>query len=259
VRSDPLLASALYQQTLSMVVHADAKAGKTTLSGTSPKPLLLLDAEGGTKFLPFSRTFWDPRTGPPPMPDGTWEVCTVIVRDYETLGLVYQWLITGQHGFASISIDSVTEVQRRCKENLVGTEQMKTQDWGRLLDQMLHLIRAYRDLTVHPTNPVSTVVFIAETKMTNDKWRPYMQGQMASSLPYTVDILGYLYVAQVPDPVDPLLVHQQRQLLVSPHPQFEAGERVQGRLGAVVAEPNVSTMLATVYNPLYVPDQGVTT
>ena len=163
MRTDPLLQSALQQMTLSLVVHADAKAGKSTLAATQPKPLLSLDAEGGTKFLPYTRTFWDPRMGPPPMPDGTWEMCTVIIRDYETLGLVYQWLITGQHGFASITMDSVTEIQRRCKENLVGTEQMRTQDWGRLLDQMLYLIRGYRDLTTHPTNPISSIVFITIT------------------------------------------------------------------------------------------------
>lgn len=258
MRSDPLLTNALRQETLSLVVHGDSKVGKTTLSSTCPKPMLLLDAEGGTKFLPFRRVVWDPVTGPPPVWDGTWDVCNVIVRQYDTMALVYQWLVTGQHSFASLSIDSLTEVQRRCKESLVGTEQMKTQNWGQLLDKMLYLVRSFRDLTMHPTNPLSAVVFIAETKMTDGKWRPYMQGQLASSLPYTVDVLGYLYVAQVPDPVDPLLIHPQRQLLVAPHPEFEAGERVQGRLGSVVAEPNVEQMLATVYPQQYNP-QGATT
>lgn len=249
MRSDPWLTAALapYHQTLSFVVHASSKIGKTTLAATAPKPLLLLDSEGGTKFLNLRKVYWDPMLGPPPECDGTWEACVVVVRHYETMTMAYQWLAMGQHCFASLSIDSLTEVQRRCKENLVGTEAMKQQAWGQLLDKMLVLVRSYRDLTLHPTNPFSVVTFIAETKMMDGKWRAYFQGQLAATLPYTVDMLGYLYVADVADPYDPLIIRKQRQLLIGPDATIEAGERVQGRLGHVVTEPNLEQMLYTVY------------
>lgn len=235
------------QQVLSLLIHADSKMGKTTLASTAPKPLLILDAEGGSKFLPHTKTLWDPRTGPPPSYDGTWEICIVVVRDYETISMVLQWLASGQHHFRSLCIDSISEVQRRCKENLVGTEAMKQQDWGTLLTKMESLIRSFRDLTLHPTNPLSVVVFIAETREMNGKWKPYVQGQLATSLPYLMDIIGYLFVQEVPDVHDPTHAHKVRRLLITPHPQYEAGERVQGRLGSVVDQPDITNMLITVY------------
>lgn len=237
-----------YSNVLSLLVHANSKVGKTTLAGTSPKPLLLLDAEGGSKFLPYPKTYWDPMTGPPPACDGTWEVCVVVVRSWETLSMTLQYLVMGAHCFASLCIDSITEVQRRLKNNLVGTDAMKQQDWGVLLTRMETLVRDYRDLTLHPTNPISVATFIAETRETNGRYKPYMQGAMGVSLPYLMDVIGYLYVADAVNPHDPTgMPVRQRQLLVSPHPQYEAGERVQGRLGDVVYEPNVEMMLYTVY------------
>jgi hypothetical protein len=125
---------------------------------------------------------------------------------------------------------------------------MKMQDWGVLLSKMDNLIRGFRDLTLHPTAPIQVVMFVAETRENSKgKWVPYMQGQITIALPYWMDIVGYLFVQEVPtdDPTNP--VRKIRRLLISPHPEFEAGERVQGRLGEVVDEPNISTMLATVY------------
>lgn len=254
MRTDPYAASALQEMVLSLLVHAGSKVGKTTLAGTCPKPLLLLDAEGGSKFLPYRKTSWDPVTGPPPECDGTWDVCVVHVRKYETLSQAYQWLLYGQHCFASLCIDSISESQRRLKEQLVGTEAMKMQDWGKLLTQMEVLIRSYRDLTLHPTNPLSVAMFISETRETNGKWKPYMQGQIAVTLPYLMDVIGYLYVEQVPDLNDPLVAHSVRRLWIGPHPQFESGERVQGRLGITfVDSPNVEGMLQAVYPQMFAP------
>lgn len=244
---DELYEMARQQMVLSFLVHAGAKVGKTTLASTCPKPLLLLDAEGGSKFLNNPKIFWDPRTQSPPVWDGTWEICVVVVHQFEVLATVHQWLNTGQHHFRSLCVDSITEVQRRCKKTIGSPENFRTQDWGTLLMRMDDIIRDMRDLTLHPINPINVSMFIAETRESNGKWRPYMQGAIATQLPYMVDVLGYLYVAELPDPLDPTVFHKERQLLASPHPQFEAGERVQGRLGDVVRQPDVEAMLTTVY------------
>lgn len=233
-------------ETLSLLVHADSKVGKSTLGATCPPPVLILDAEGSTKFLPIAKITWDPMQGPPPVYDGTWTHCIVIVRDFETMRMAFQWLIHGQHQFRSVVMDSISEIQRKLKSALVGTEAMKMQDWGELLTKMDALIREYRDLTLHPTNPIQVAMFIAETRETNGKWRPYMQGQIGVALPYWMDVVGYLYVADVLS-ADQTTTVKQRQLLISPHPQYEAGERVQGRLPDVIAEPHVTSMLLAIY------------
>lgn len=233
-------------ETLSILIHADSKVGKSTLGATCPPPVLIVDAEGSTKFLPIARTEWDPISQAPPVYDGTWTHCIVTVRDFNTVLRTFAWLQSGQHPFRSVVIDSISEIQRKLKSMIVGTESMKIQQWDQLLIGMDSIIRGIRDLTLHPTHPIQVAVFIAETRETNGKWRPYMQGQIGVALPYWMDVVGYLFVAEVLA-ADQQTVVPQRQLLIVPNPQFEAGERVQGRLPAVIAEPHIHAMLQAVY------------
>lgn len=234
-------------RTLSLLVHGDSKVGKTTFVGSMPKPGLILDVEGGTKFLPYRLRQWDPLREAPPTPDGTWDFCVVIVRDWQTVTTIYQWLNSGQHHFESVAIDSISEVQKRCKDVIAATGAMSQQLWGELLTHMELIVRQFRDLTTHPIRPVRVVVITAFTTERGGKWRPYVQGQLGVTLPYFMDVIGYLKVEEVAgeDPTQPAT--PRRLLWVSPHPFYEAGERVQGRLGAAVWDPDVMTMLRQVY------------
>jgi hypothetical protein len=241
---------------LSILVHAAAKVGKSTLSSTAPPPILVLDAEGSWKFIktagfqtakPLRKIEWDPRVAPP-RHDGTWDVCHVAINKWTDLTMVYSWLTQAQHDFVSLVIDSISEAQRKLKENLVGTEQMKIQDWGSLLTHMDKLIRNFRDLPSMPNTTLRCVVFIAETRQENTKWRPYMQGQISISLPYWVDICSYLYPDQeaATDENGQSTTRVQR-LLIAPREGFETGERVQGRLPDIITNPNIADMLTAVY------------
>jgi hypothetical protein len=251
-------------RSLSLLIHSPSKTGKTTLGATAPLPICILDAEGGSKFLPgspslaeiYGRSFsviaWNPAQ-PPPLYDGTWDAAIVSIHAWQDVQQAGQWLASGQHHFTSLVVDSITEIQRRLKKNLVGTEQLRIQDWGRLLTEMDDAIRGLRDMTINPHNPIRVVVFIAETRQTgNDqKWRPSMQGQIGAALPYLVDITGYLFIEMTPDaqgqPTIPV-----RKLLVNQHPQFEAGERVQGLVGPVIDNPRIYSIVDAVY-PNYQP------
>lgn len=215
-----------------MLVHAGSKVGKSTLTGTAPRPILVLDAEGSWRFIPLRQIQWDPAQGGPPEYDGTWDACVVSVREWDTVNRVYQWLTQYQSPFTSVIVDSITEIQRRCKANLTGQDALRIQDWGVLLSLMDAVIRGFRDLTLMPYSSVRCVVFVAETRQRNsdNKWVPYMQGQIATSLPYWVDICGYLYPDYELD-ANGQPTRELRRLLISPNSQFEAGERVQGRLG----------------------------
>lgn len=221
-------------QRLSILIHAGSKLGKSTTSATAPKPILVLDAEGSWRFIPLRQVPWDPTTGPPPTYDGSWDACVVTVSEWDTVSKVYQWITQYQTPFTSIVIDSITEIQRRLKQNLVGTEAMKIADWGVLLSRMDGVIRGFRDLALQPQLAVRCVVFIAETRQSQaGKWVPYMQGQISVSLPYWVDICAYMYPEwEVDDNGQP--TREVRKLWISPHAQYEAGERVQGRLGGVI-------------------------
>lgn len=228
-------------QTLSLLVHGESKVGKTWLGDSTPAPRLILDAEGGIQWTNSVKCWWDPAFEPPPIlgqgrpaPGADvayldWQTCVVTVRDWSTVQQAYQWLNFGQHVFTSVTLDSISEVQKRAKDNLVGPMgEMRTQDWGALLSQMEMLVRQFRDLTMHPTRPLQCVCVIAFTREQSGKFRPYVQGQLSITMPYFLDIIGYLFAQRMEDG------SVVRRLLVGPDAQFEAGERVGGRLGNVV-------------------------
>lgn len=238
------------RRALSVLVHSDTKVGKSTLGNTTPSPRLLLDAEAAYRFLPGKKVFWNPVSEAPPEYDGKWETCVVLVRDYTTMTRAYEWLNSGQHPFRSVTIDSISEIQTKCKDNLTMDGRMSIQLWGDLLTHMERLIRGFRDLTEHQTKPLEAVVLTAMTQMRDNKYRPYVQGQLQTKLPYFLDVIMYMYVEEVADPNDPSAAPvKMRRGLTQPHPMFEAGERVQGRLPAVLDNPTISGMLDSVFGP----------
>jgi len=63
---------------------------------------------------------------------------------------------------------------------------------------------------------------------------------MSSMAPYYVDLCGFLGAFRHEDGTE------FRRLLISNSPEYIAGERVGGRLGAYVDNPNIAEMLARV-------------
>ena len=239
----------------SQLIHADAKEGKSTLASTSPFPHLVLDAEGSWKFIDTAgykgtkklrKKTWNPATEPIPRWDDTWDLVRVHVSDWTTMQQCYTHLTNYQHDFESLTLDSITEVQRRCKKNIrTGSAQMDQQRWGQLLDQMDELIRGFRDLTLAP-NPLRCVNFISETVMKDGKWRPYMQGQIRDTVPYWVDICGYLTTEN--RPLGDQVTKVKRLLIgAGVSPSHLVGERVQGRLPDIIDNPDISAMMAAIY------------
>ncbi len=231
-------------RSLSTVVHGESGTGKSWFTDTAPAPRLILDAEGGSKFTPSQpKVMWDPMVGPPPL--GA-ETVIVLVRDFQTMQYAYQWLNSGQHDFQSVGLDSITELQKRCKDSiraLEGTGGFRIQDWGTLLDDMELLIRQFRDLWMHPIRPIPVTVFITTTQM-DDKgvYRPHVQGGLKLSLPYFTDVVGYLYTAINE------LGQLERRLLVQNSPGFIAKDRTD-RLGYEIIDPNIMKMLDDIYGP----------
>jgi len=229
------------QRSLTVMVYGESKVGKSTFAVTSPYPRLMLDVEGGHRFLPIVVKYWDPLREEPPVADGTWDTCVVTVRNYDDVIKAYQWLQSGKHQFKSLIIDSISELQVKCMDSIAGSEQMKMQQWGELLRHMGALLRDLRDLTMHATNPLEAVVLTAMARTGQDgRYRPYLQGQLAIQAPYFYDILGGITIEEVPNP-DPMQPpYKVRKMYVERTAQYEAGERVQGRLGSVVEQENLS-------------------
>lgn len=233
-----------------MVIYGASKAGKTQLSLSAPYPRLVLDVENGTKFAPIVRKYWDPLREEPPVADGTWDTCIVQCTSFEIMLKTYQWLQSGKHQFASLIIDSISELQVKIVEQIAGRSTVQLQQWGDIGRATSGLMRDMRDLTMHPTKPLEAVILTAMERDTQDGRKvPYLAGQSAITLPYLMDVTGYLVIEEYPhpDPTQPPI--KFRRMYVSADPRFMAGERVGGRLGSVVeqADLNVQTMIKKVY------------
>lgn len=223
---------------LSLLVHGASKVGKSSLAATAPAPILALDAEGSWNFIPARKRYWNPLAEPPPVPDGTWDVCLVAVHNWATVQMVYQWIAYTQTWFTTLVVDSISEIQRKCRANLKGSEAMQQQDWGKLLIDMDTIIRGFRDLYLIPGGSIRCIVFIAETAQRKDgKWSANMQGAMRDLLPYLVDINGAMFAEYVVD-ANGQYTQDARRLWIGPgHPVLDAGERVQGRLPYLLEVP----------------------
>lgn len=220
-------------QGLSFLIHAPPKAGKSTLAATVPEPRVVLDAESGSFWAPGRKIRWEPMRetvpdpgrhltagyGQPSITPG-WESAMVRVHDAQVAQRVYDILHSGRHPFVGLTMDSLTEVQQRIIDSLAGTSQLTQTQWGTLLRNVNRMVRQYRDLITNPVKPLAGICFICGTHMKDGRWRPMLQGGGQDFVPYYVDVLGYVGALQ----------DGSRHLLIGPHPQFETGERVGGRL-----------------------------
>jgi hypothetical protein len=224
--------------TLTVVVHGESGVGKSWLADTAPAPRLILDVEGGVRFTPSDKVEWDTK-GEPPVAD----TVVVHVRDLTSVQQAFQWLNSGRHGFKSVVIDSLSEMQKRAVDSIAGTAQMKTQDWGTLLRKMEGMVRAFRDLTTHPTAPLTCVVFVCGTKVENEtnKLRPNLQGQMGTTLPYYVDVVAHMALAPGDEPGEYV-----RRATFHPVGDVVAKDRT-GRLGGHMDSPTIPALFARVY------------
>lgn len=231
--------------TWTSLIHGESKVGKSWLGDTVPAPRLILDSEGRARYTPSQpKVYWDPRSGPPPMPDGTWETCIAPVPDYELMNLAYQWLRAGQHGFKSCTVDSLMEVQKRCIDHEVGTKSLQIQDWGNLLRELESLVRKYRDIVFVNNNALSVVVFIVGTKLADNMQRPLLQGALRDTVPYYIDTIGYYYKQPVAGSNGSSEL--VRSLLVESQPGFVAGDGTGKLPGPIIQNPNFTD----IYNML---------
>lgn len=230
---------------LSVLVHASSKAGKSSLSVTSPAPRVYCDVESAARFLEAEGRIkpikWNP-SDPVPVDDGTWDTAVVATRDFETVEQVYKVLNSGQHPFKSLVIDSISELQFRYVDQKTGRAQPTMQQWGSAYRDVGGFVRDIRDLTMHPIKPLEAVVIVAMTRQVDGKYVPWAQGQLQTVLPYLLDATTYLYIDTDPETSKPV-----RMLLTQPTANFEAGCRISTRWPIVIPEPNISTMIDAVF------------
>lgn len=185
------------KQSLALILFGESASGKSTLSATGPKPYLVLDVESGSRYVKAfkKKVYWNPLEGPyPEYVEGAYDAVIVNVLDWPTLIAAYEYLNNTRHPFKSVILDSLTEAQKRLVDAVSGVDQVTLQNWGVIGRNLEDIIRKFRDLTFHPTNPVEAVIFTCLAHVKDGQTRPYLRGSLELSLPAFVDVVAFLYV-----------------------------------------------------------------
>lgn len=230
-------------ETLTMLVYGDTKVGKSTFAATCPGPILVLDVENGMKFVGRNKVYWrDLSQAPPKVSED--DVCIATVRDWKDAKKAVDWIEKTDHGFRSIVIDSVTELQQRLKDTISkGDEQWIMTQWGELLRKLDPVLRHVRDLTFPSApHPVQVVLYTAGAKeFTDDKGIervvPSIQGSIAGKIAYFMDTTCYLAKREVDG---------ARILKTTGTKRIEAYSRID-TLPDTIENPSVTEILNTIY------------
>lgn len=242
-------------RSLSCVIHGEPGVGKSWVGDTAPAYRLVLDAEGGSRFTPSTKTYWNPAVEPPPEPGVgrisphselialDWHTCIVQLVSFDLMERAYQWLAAGSHPFRSVVIDSLTELQKKVIDQTTGISRPTQADWGDVLRTMETNVRQMRDLLFHPTRPLECVCLVALTHNRDGKFRPFVKGQLELTLPGYIDLVGYLYVENGSNG------ELVRKMLVQPLGDYDAKDRTNAvtvAYGPVVANPNLEQMIQVI-------------
>lgn len=228
------------EATLSALVHGEEGVGKSWLGASTPVPRLILDSEGRAKYTPGRKVYWDPRQGPPPAYDGSWDTCIASVLEFDVYQMAWQWLRSGQHHFVSATIDSLMEGQKRGIDQIAGIQQMDQQDWGAILRKIEALVRQFRDLVLIPGNSLKVVLFVVGSKNYDGKFQPLMQGQIRDTIAYLLDVVGYMYI---PPQAEGVPEDAERALLIKKLPGYTAKDNTNLLPGPVIYNPNITQLM----------------
>ena len=177
------------------LLYGGPSANITPIAATAPGPVLLLDADGTSRLIRNRRkVVWNPLLSAIPEVDED-VIVVVYCRDWATYKAAEDYLVAGAHPFRSVVLNSLSELQYRCRKQIAGGDpRMTEQKWGVLLDNMSDSMRILRDTTTFHGNAVQVVIITAGAEQ-DDKGKliPLVQGSLGKYLPYMMDVVGYVW------------------------------------------------------------------
>lgn len=229
---------------LNAIIYGDTGVGKTQLAGSASdfevmSPVLMIDVEGGSLTLSGKK------------------IDIFRPEGWQDMQEVYNVLRNEDHGYQTVVIDSLTEIQRKLSlgfimgeleegadgyHDLSRTTPPDRQDWLRTGEQMRKFIRAFRDLAWQAREDRRVHVIMTALEKMDEKRRlicPEMPGKLGTGSGAFVDILGRLSVVPVED--DEGNVEERRHLLVTGYEDSRGTRYLAknrgGRLGRQVWDP----------------------
>lgn len=226
---------------LNVLIYGNPGAGKTVLSGSADavpemRPVLFVDVEAGTESL---------RNTHP-------NVDTVRVTNWKDVQNVYNELHAGGHGYNTVVLDSLTEIQKFSMYNIMSDLVAKKSDadpdvpgmreWGKNIEQIRRFVRGFRDL---PMNSIFTALMKSDkdSKTGVVQMKPYLSGKLADEVAGFLDVVVYYYVKQVGAGDE---AEFKRLLLTQATEQQVAKDRT-GKLPMVIEDPTMAKLYDVMF------------
>lgn len=243
---DRIMAVADIPVELNMLLYGRSGTGKTTILGTAPKPLLILDVreKGTTSIRNNKDTFVLP------------------ISNWKDLEEAYWYLVNNEDKFKSVAIDTVTQLQDYALSEVRGSSDglVSRKSWGEASSLLKTWIMLFRDL---PAN----VIFTAQDRKTKGQEDddeeddnsilpeigPYVMPSVAKVLNAAVDVIGMTFIREITKTVKSKTKGAKPTekkvteycLKVGPHPVFLTKFRSPVESG----EP--SKIPSTIVNPTF--------
>lgn len=219
-----------------LMVYGRSGVGKTRLAGSSHsvdemRRVLLIDIEGGS--LTLRKDFPD--------------VELVRVQNWSEMQGVYDALYAGGHGFKTVILDSLTEIQKFNMTNIMKQLVDKTdgerdmdvpslREYLKNLEQTRRFVRAFRDLPIN-------VIFTALEREDKDRMNrpiklPSLSGKMAQEVAAFLDIVLYYNMKEVEGPDG----KRQLRVLQSQATESTIAKDRSGLLPPVMTDPTMEQL-----------------
>lgn len=154
---------------IKMMVYGDAGVGKTSLIATAPNPIIISSESG---LLPLARH----------------DIPVIKINSYNELVEAYDYCI--ESDYQTICLDSLSDIAETILAEYKQDEKDPRKAYGRLADDLLSAIRAFRDIEDKHVYFVSKQARLEDQDTGICAYRPSFPGQQLNmNIPYFFDLL----------------------------------------------------------------------